>query len=59
MANFQFFHDFIYMNGSAKSSGTAMDRPHGWFIFEGLNFTNDQHSHTPEKPAILYLYAFI
>ena len=39
MADFQFFHNFIFTNGSAKSSGTAM----GSSFFEGLNFMNDQH----------------
>ena len=42
MADFQFFHDFIFTNGSAKNSGTTMGPPHIWF-FERLNFTNDQH----------------
>ena len=34
MADYQFFHDFIFTNGSAKSSGTAMG---SWF-FQGVKF---------------------
>ena len=40
MADFRFFHDFIFRNESAKSSYTAMG---SWVFFKGLNFTNDQH----------------
>ena len=34
---FQFFHDFIFMNESAKNSGTTMGQPYSWF-FERSNF---------------------
>ena len=39
MADFWFFHDFIFTNRSAKAHTLQ------WVVgfFEGLNFTNDQH----------------
>ena len=38
MADFQFFHDFIFMNGSTKM-GSYLEQ----LFSQGLNFTNDQH----------------
>ena len=35
MADFQFFHDFIFTNGSAKTWSNR--------FLKGLNFANDQH----------------
>ena len=43
------FHDFIFTNGSAKSSATAM----GSSFFKGLNFTNDQY---PRNSQNLHTY---
>ena len=59
MADFQFFHDFIITNGSAKTSGTAMGHRIVGF-FERLHFTNGQHLQnsrnlrTSKKPTIRY-----
>ena len=60
MADFWFFHDFIFTNGSAKSSYTAMIDG----FFKALNFTNDQHPQnswnlrTSKKPTIRYMIEF-
>ena len=62
MADFQFFHNFIFTNESAKSSGTEIGSQ--FVFFKGLNFMNDQHPRNSrnlcnsKKPTIRLLCHF-
>ena len=56
-----YFHEWVCQKLRHRNGSTVYIDG----VFEGLNFTNDQHSqnswnlHILKEPTILYLYAFI